>query len=331
MGIPSLNHNPPFNIVRISHVEWGISDLGYAKDFYVDLLGYVLEEETENALYLRGLEEVNHHSLILTESNDPSVRRLGFKVASEDDLDRAAAYYTNQGQQTIWVEKRAQGRTLHVNDPFGTPLEFYYQMEHRPLLLQKYTLYSGAKIQRIDHVNLFAHDVNGMVRYYVTELGFRPTEITLTDVDDPDSEMWAVWVHRKGGVHDIAFTNGLGPRLHHVGVYVSTTIDVIDFCDRLASSEHRYAFERGPGRHGISNAFFLYILDKEGHRVELFTSDYMTVDPDHPARLWDLQDPQRQTLWGTPAPRSWFEEGTRFCGLQPQSPLLTTQPIVAPD
>ena len=53
--------------------------------------------------------------------------------------------------------------------------------------------------------------------------------------------------------------------------------------------------ERGPGRHGISNAFFLYIRDPDGHRIELFTSDYLTVDPDLEPLRWSLTDPQRQT------------------------------------
>ena len=72
--------------------------------------------------------------------------------------------------------------------------------------------------------------------------------------------------------------------------------------------------ERGPGRHGISNAFFLYIRDPDGHRVELFTSDYLTVDPDHAPIRWSLTDPRRQTLWGQPAPASWFKEGSAFAG-----------------
>ena len=70
--------------------------------------------------------------------------------------------------------------------------------------------------------------------------------------------------------------------------------------------------ERGPGRHGIANAFFLYIRDPDGHRIELFTSDYLTVDTDHEPIRWTLDDPQRQTLWGHPAPKSWFEEGSPF-------------------
>ena len=87
--------------------------------------------------------------------------------------------------------------------------------------------------------------------------------------------------------------------------------------------------ERGPGRHGISNAFFLYIRDPDGHRVELFASDYLTVDPDHKPIRWSLTDPRRQTLWGHAAPASWFNEGSAFSGVAPREPVLEAQPIVA--
>ncbi len=331
MPIPKPTFTPPFNIVRVSHVEWGMTDMGYARDFYMNMLGYHCEEDLGDTLYLRGMEEFNHHSLVLVKSDDPSVRRIGFKVASEEDLDKAEAYFSGKGLPTAWVEKHAQGRTLHVTDPFGVPLELYHKMDHVEDLLQQYHRYSGARIQRIDHVNLFARDVDEYSSFYVSELGFRLTEITVADITDENSNMWAAWMHRRGGVHDIAFTNGTGPRLHHLGVYISTSTEIIDFCDRLASSDYIEAFERGPGRHGISNAFFLYILDRDGHRVELFSSDYMTVDPDHPARIWDLKDPKRQTLWGHPAPRSWFEHGAPFEKVEPLPTTLEAAPIIAPD
>ncbi len=88
--------------------------------------------------------------------------------------------------------------------------------------------------------------------------------------------------------------------------------------------------ERGPGRHGISNAFFLYVRDPDGHRIEIYCSDYQTVDPDHDPIKWDLKDPQRQTLWGAPAPRSWFEEGSLFSGTTPVASNLQASPIIAP-
>jgi len=331
MPLPSTNIHPPFNIVRCSHAIWGVTDLDYARSFYVDLLGYVCEDDLDGTLYLRGLEELNHHSLILTTNDKPVVYRIAFKVACDADLDLAEQYYASIGCEVAFVERYAQGRTLHVDDPFGIPLEFYSRMEHRNLMLQEYHQHRGAHIQRIDHFNLFSHDVNGMTNFYVESLGFRPTEVTVADIGNDDSDLWAAWLQRRGGVHDIAFTNGLGPRLHHIGVYVPTPMDIIGFCDRLASSDHADAFERGPGRHGISNAFFLYLIDQDGHRLELFSGDYVTVDPDHPTRRWDLKDPRRQTLWGQAAPRSWFEHGTPFHGTKPILSPLNAKPVVAPE
>ena len=61
----------------------------------------------------------------------------------------------------------------------------------------------------------------------------------------------------------------------------------------------------------------------------MFTSDYLTVDPDLKPLRWSLTDPQRQTLWGHPAPKSWFEEGSRFVDVAVREPRLAAQPIVA--
>jgi len=331
MALPPLNFSPPFHIVRISHVEWTVTDIDAAKKFYVDTLGYHLEHDSGEALYLRGFEELNHHSLILVSDSTAYVKRIGYKVASEVDLVKAEAFFRSLGQPTDWVDKFAQGRSLHTSDPFGVPLEFYFEMERGESLLQQYGLHRGAHIQRLDHANLFHHDVNEATRFYVSELGFRPTEVTVEDINDRDSNLWATWLQRRGSVHDVAFTNGRGPRLHHIGVYVPTATDIINFCDVLATTGYLASFERGPGRHGIANAFFLYIRDTDGHRIELFSSDYLTVDPDHPAKLWDLRDPQRQTLWGQAAPRSWFEDGMTFEGLEPSESRLSREPIIAPD
>ena len=48
--------------------------------------------------------------------------------------------------------------------------------------------------------------------------------------------------------------------------------------------------------------------DPDGHRIELYTSDYLTVDPDFEPIRWELNDPRRQTLWGARTPQSWFDE-----------------------
>ena len=129
MALPQLNFNPPFHIVRVSHTEWSVTDIPRAKEFYVDTLGYHCQDETQDTLFLRGIEEVNHHSLILTKAEQPVVSRIAFKVASDDDLERAQRFFESIGSDTAWVDRYAQGRTLHTRDPFGVPLEFYAEME----------------------------------------------------------------------------------------------------------------------------------------------------------------------------------------------------------
>jgi catechol 2,3-dioxygenase len=318
--------DPPFNVVRSSHVELGVRDLARSRAFYVDCLGLLVSDETDDALYLRGVEERNHHSIVLRRGREADVRALGFKLASEDDVDRAAAWFARRNLPTAFPDLPHQGRTLRTADIFGTPLDLYAQMDQRQSMLQKYATHQGARIQRIDHLNCFTPDVQASYDFYAA-LGFRLTEYSETDGADP--KLWAVWLQRKGNVHDLAFTNGVGPRLHHVGVWTASVLDIIHICDVMATSGYLANMERGPGRHGISNAFFLYIRDPDGHRIELFTSDYLTVDPDHVPIRWSLTDPQRQTLWGHPAPASWFEQGSPFTGVAPREPTLAAQPIVA--
>ncbi len=82
-------------------------------------------------------------------------------------------------------------------------------------------------------------------------------------------------------------------------------------CDILAAARMTDRIERGPGRHGLSNAFFLYLRDPDNNRIELYTGDYLIADPDWQPIRWRLDDPQRATLWGHAAPASWFEDASR--------------------
>lgn len=328
MPIHPANPRPPFNVIRCSYAELGVADLARSRAFYVDALGWLEREQRGDTLYLHGIEERQHHSLILTQAPEPICRCLGYKVGSEDDLDRAEAYFRGRGLPTAWIERHGQGRTLRARDPFGVPLEFCFAMDQGERTLQQYGRYGGAHPMRIDHFNCFAADVQATHDFYVRELGFRLTEYTETE-EEP-TRLWAVWLHRKGNVHDLALTNGRGPRLHHVGIWVPAVTNIIHLCDVLSTTGYLAAMERGPGRHGIANAFFLYVRDPDGHRIELYTSDYSTVDPDHRPIAWKLGDAQRQTLWGQAAPRSWFEEGTPFDRVTSREPLVEARPIVAP-
>jgi catechol 2,3-dioxygenase len=325
MPAPKHIFDPPFNVVRCSHVALGVADLARARAFYADTLGLHVEDETREAIYLRGLEERQHHSLVL-QKGEAAAHHLGFKVGSEEDLDKAAHFFRSKSMQPAIVERPFQGRTLQVIDPLGVPLEFYCAMEKREILLQKYAHYKGVQPQRLDHFNVFAPDVQGSIDFYAG-LGFRLTEYA--EEDGANGRIAAAWMHRKGNVHDLAFTNGRGPRLHHLAYWAPTALNIIHLCDVMATTGYLPNLERGPGRHGISNAFFLYVRCPDGHRTEIYTSDYQTMDPDHTPIRWSLRDPRRQTLWGQPAPRSWFEEGSAFAGIAQRDAFFKADVIIA--
>ena len=326
MPVPAPNLYPAFNTVRLSHVEFGVTDLARSRAFYVDTLGLQVTDEDSDTIYLRAMEERGHHCIILKRADRAEARDLGFKVFDEDHLDRAAAFFAGRGLPVDWVERPFQGRTFRTRDQQGIPLEFYARMNRLPPIHQQYSLYKGVKPLRIDHFNCFSPNVDQAVAFW-NEIGFRVTEYT---EDAESGRLWAAWTQRKGGVHDIAFTNGTGPRLHHTAFWVPTPLNIIDLLDLMSTTGWLANIERGPGRHGISNAFFLYIRDPDGHRIEIYCSDYQTVDPDLEPIRWDLKDPQRQTLWGAPAPRSWFEEGSRFAGADLSDSDLKATPIIAP-
>lgn len=327
MPLPAHVFDPPFNIVRCSHVVLAVRDLEASRRFYADIVGLHVEDADSDNIWLRGMEELQHHSLVLTKAEEPSCKRIAFKVASEADLDKAAALFARQGLEHAFVQIPFQGRTLHVTDPFGYRIEYYFAMERRESLLRKYGLYKGVQPQRLDHFNVFAPELQKAVDYYAA-LGYRMTEYSEEEPED-GGRIAAAWMHRKGNVHDFAFTNGAGPRLHHFAYWAPTPMNVIHLCDVMASTGYLNNLERGPGRHGISNAFFLYVRDPDGHRLEIYSCDYQTMDPDHPPLRWSLRDPQRQTLWGAPAPRSWFEEGTLFENQGVREAAFTANVIIA--
>jgi hypothetical protein len=66
-------------------------------------------------------------------------------------------------------------------------------------------------------------------------------------------------MQRKGGVHDVAFTNGTGPRLHHLAFWVPTPLNIIDLLDLMSTTGYVQIFERGPDV-TVSQMHFSYIF-----------------------------------------------------------------------
>ena len=306
---------PPPDVVRAAYAELVVTDLDAARAFYVDLLGFVVSSDTGTALYLRGYDELTHHNLILRPGGQAAAARLAYRVRTEADLDRAEAFYAALGSRTARVPAGVTpgvGEAVRAQDPLGFTVEFFFAADYVERLQQRYDLRRGAEVARLDHFNIVVPDVRAAYEYYAS-LGFG-----LSETIEDSQTLYAAWMFRKQTVHDVAFTGGAGPRLHHLGFFAHESHQVLRICDILGSLRQESQIERGPGRHGVSNAFYVYLRDPDGHRVEIYTSDYYTGDPGHPVLRWSVRDPRRRDFWGHPVVPSWYTEASAVLDLDGQ-------------
>ena len=316
---------PPPDVIRSGYAELVVTDLAAARWFYVDVLGLVVTAETPDALYLRGFEEYLHHSLVLRLGEVPALARLAYRVRGQAQVDTAARYF---GELGVPVRRVPAGTTLGIGeavrivDPFGFPVEFFYDADHTERFTQRYDLQPGNAITRLDHFNVMVPDVRSAHDYY-RRLGFGVSET----IEDESDNLYAAWLYRKQTVHDIALTGGAGPRLHHIAFATAERQHILHTCDVLGALHREHHIERGPGRHGVSNAFYLYLRDPDGHRIEIYTCDYYTGDPDNPTFRWSVDDNRRRSFWGHAVVPSWYTEGSRVLDLD-RHPVPTTEPRI---
>ena len=305
--IPTPEAEAP-DVLRVAYMEIQVTNLAASREFYVDVLGLHVTHEDDQEIYLRSAEEFIHHNLVLKQGDIAAVGAFSYRVRSPEDVDKAEAFYKELGCR---VERRADGfvrgigDAVRVEDPLGFPYEFFYDVDHVERLAWRYDLQIPGELVRLDHFNQVTPDVPRAARY-MQDLGFRITE----EISDSDGTVYAAWMRRKPTVHDTAMTGGNGPRMHHVAFATHEKHNILAICDKLGALRRSDAIERGPGRHGVSNAFYLYLRDPDGHRVEIYTQDYWTGDPDNPVVSWDVHDNQRRDWWGNPVVPSWYTEAS---------------------
>ncbi|AMY71042.1 VOC family protein [Frigidibacter mobilis] len=306
MPLPATIFKPPFSITRMSHAVFQVGDLAASRDFYLEVLGMAISDESADTIWLRGLEEGCHHSLVL-KRGAPGCQRVGFRVLMEEDLDLVAAHFSAAGLPTQWVEVPYQSRTLHTVDPVGTPLEFCVSMEVRPRLFHHVERYRGASVQRADHVQVLTPGVALALQFYMG-MGFRLSEYVQPD-DAPDPVF--VFLQRKGNPHDVVFANRGTLQLHHIAYTVPDSAALIHTAELMVRRGEGDRVEFGPARHFSPGlARFLYIRDPDGHRIELFPSHYQTMDVEDAPVRWSPEE-FRIGGWQEP-PQRWLDEAMSF-------------------
>lgn len=317
MQPPETNFAPPFNVTRASHISLTVPDLDEARRFYEEVIGLVVSDSDADTVFLRGVEEIAHHSLTLKRAADgPVCEACGFRVATEDDLDRAMAHLTDNGTAAEWVERPFEQRTLRVTDDTGMPIEFVARMETRPRSHMNIERHRGAGALRFDHFQCLVHDVAEAGRFY-TDIGFRVSDY-FTD-DAFDGKIFGLFLFRKSNPHDLVLLTRGGPKMHHFAYVVPDAQTLFRACDVAGNIGYGDTIERGLGRHGQGHQLFVYFRDPAGHRVEILPPPIQIIDLEDEPVNWEQKE---RFTWGWPPPRGWIEEASDFRGV-----TLTEPPV----
>ncbi len=302
-------------ILRLGHAALRVLDLEAARTFYVDVLGFVEAHREKGRLYLRGVEEFDLWSLTLIQAEAPGLDHFALRVDSEEELDRMEVLHRELGVPVRRVPAETepgQGQALRVRTPDGHPVEFYHRMDQVSIYDEKGRvrlpmrsshLHRGIPPLRIDHVNLRVADPDASLGYWRDRLKFSVSEYAVRE-----GRTFAAWLRRRRGTHDVAVVRSDGPSLHHVAYYLYQPSDVLKAADLLADAGFRDSIEFGPGRHGLSNAFFLYIRDPSGNRIELYMGDYLRDLDAEPIRWeWEDYDEGGRLWWSRYYPQRFLE------------------------
>lgn len=316
MRLPDPVFYPPFLITRASHVRLTVGDIARSRDFYCGVLGLIVSDETPEACYLRAAEEACHHSLVLEKCQEgrvPECTAVGMRVLTEQELDKAHEWLLARKLSVEWVELPFQGRTLRTRDIVGVPVEFCATMD---VVERRFgdRRAPATYAKRLDHYQLFSPDNVAQTEFY-TELGFRISDAMVAGTDLEGTFLW-----RKGNTHDLVLFTGTGPRLHHFAYVVSEPAQVLRACDMAGELGYGRTTERGPGRHPLDGALYIYFRDPDGHRVELFDGHYQTIDAELEPNVVQVKDSAQP--WGLPGQASWFHEATPFAGARQTDPKI---------
>ena len=316
---------PIQDVAQLAHVEIFTPKPDETLWFFKELLALEETEREGQSVYLRAYEDFYHHTLKVTEADEPGLGHASWRSVSPQALQRRVEAIEVTGLGKGWIDgDKGHGPAYRFTTPDGHPMELLWEVDYyEPPEEMKTELMNrpqkrplrGVPVRRLDHVNLMAADVTTNKEFFMNQMGFKLREhIVLNDGGEAGA-----WLSTSPLVHEVAVMGdrtGARGRLHHVCYWYGIPQHNMDIADVF--SDYGVQIEAGPGKHGISQAWFMYVFEPGGNRVELFgDAGYLIFDPDWKPVTWREENLERGIIWyGSPLPAEYFLYGTPPVGDQ---------------
>jgi catechol 2,3-dioxygenase len=305
-------------VAHLSHLHLDTPVLDQSVAFFVDYLGMSLNGEQDGKVFLRTWDEYEHHTITLTEADQPGIRRTHLRAASPDALERRVELLEHRGFGIGWEDgEPGYGPTYRFRDPDGHEFGIYYESEwfqappeSRPALKNQAQAYPGRGVcvRRLDHINFLGVDVVANRDFLRDELGALVTEQIVLD----DGSVAGSWTTFTNKGYDAVYTRdrtGTPGRLHHIAFATDTRADILRAAD--IALEQGVFIETGPHKHAIQQTFFLYVYDPSGIRIELCNAGArLVLPPDWKSVDWTEAERAKGQAWGLKTIESFHTHGT---------------------
>jgi catechol 2,3-dioxygenase len=293
-------------VAQLGHVEILSPKPAETVEFFTELLGMRQSRQVGQSVYLRAYEDSYDYTLKVTEARRPGLGHAAWRTASEKALSRRAKALERAGVGTGWTEDQGHGPAYQFRTPDGHRMELFWEVDyHRPPDKRRTGLLNrperrpnrGVPVRRIDHINLLSAHPDEDTELLCRELGFNLRE---TIVTDDGSTLLGTWMAVTNLSHDIAIMResvAAQGRFHHVAYWYSSPQHLYDVADLFKDAG--VFIESGPGKHGISQAMFMYVYEPGGNRIELFgDAGILVFDPSYQTVVWKQSEvPGRGDVW----------------------------------
>ncbi|WP_441237602.1 VOC family protein [Bradyrhizobium sp. 930_D9_N1_4] len=279
-----------FPVTALRSVEIATPHLAGSVEFYTKVWGLDVAAEAGGTVYLAATGS-DFHVLELTLGEATSLRKVSFRVRSQENLHRLFARAQQAGCEVISPPASSPapsgGEHFIVCEPQGCAIEFVHGDRTKPPRVV------ADRPERLAHVNINSADIEKLSTFYRETLGFRLS----------DRSKLMAFLCCNSDHHAIVLAEAARNGLNHVAFLMPDLESVMRGSGRML--DHGYPIGWGVGRHGPGDNVFAYFVDPAGAVIE-YTAEVLQIDDSYVAKgpgdwVWP---PGRTDQWGIAPPKS---------------------------